>query len=79
LDDVLLGRRSLLQETVSSTLKVKKESKRWEKKRETKAAFEEERKYHGLDQYSSYLLLHLLFRFVLTWRGSVPLPPLLMP
>jgi hypothetical protein len=79
LDDVLLERQSLLQEAVSSTLKVKIEEKRWEGKIETKAAFKEERKYHGLDQYSSHLLLHLLFRFVLTWESSIPLPPLLIP
>jgi hypothetical protein len=47
-----------------------------ERKKETKVAFDGERKYHELDQYSSHLLLHLLFRFVLTWSGSIPLPPL---
>jgi hypothetical protein len=41
--------------------------------------FEGERKCHGLDQYSSHLLLHLFFRFVLTWSSSIPLSPLLMP
>jgi hypothetical protein len=32
-----------------------------------------------LNQYSSHLLLYLLFRFVLTWGSSIPLPRLLMP
>jgi hypothetical protein len=32
-----------------------------------------------VEQYSSHLLLYLPFRFVLTWGGSIPSPPLLMP
>jgi hypothetical protein len=60
-------------------IKSEERGKKVREKRETKAAFEGERMYHGLDQYSSHLLLYLLFRFVLTWGGSIPLPPLLMP
>jgi hypothetical protein len=50
----------------------------WERKREIKATFKWERKCYELDQYSSQLLLHLLFKFMLMWDGNIPLPPLLM-
>jgi hypothetical protein len=79
LDDILLGRQSLLQEAASSTLKVKKRKKMWERKREIKATFKWERKCYELDQYSLQPLLHLLFKFMLMWDGNIPLPPLLMP
>jgi hypothetical protein len=52
--------------------KNKKRGKKCERKRET-IAFEEERKCYGLDQYYLQQLLHLLFKFVLTWHTTAPL------
>jgi hypothetical protein len=52
LDNVLLGRQTLLQEAASSTLKNKKGGKKVRgRKRETKKDFEGETKCYGLDQY----------------------------
>jgi hypothetical protein len=65
MDDIFLGRQSLLQEAASSTLKVRRR-KNMRRKEKTKASFEGERKCYGLDQYSSQPLLYLLFRFVFT-------------